>query len=240
MKSLKFTSVVLTLALSQAVGANALYSWKHKDGTPTFSPDPPPKGVPYVIVGPDLKPIPQPLPGLQQGNNQGTSPTNNGPINNGQVNNSQSQPVTQQPLPQPAANNQATVPAATNAAPVANAAPVKRSGDIVMTPAPGSLNNAAPQQPAANVPATAPQPDWKPVRYADDPNPRQSTSVATARTAAPEPAQADQISVECLEVKQQLLTLESKFANAVTATEMDSAIVGINSYKKAKKGLCGL
>jgi len=68
MKSLKFTSLLLALVLSQTAGANALYSWKHKDGTPTFSPDPPPKGVPYVIVGPDLKPIPQPLPGLQQGN----------------------------------------------------------------------------------------------------------------------------------------------------------------------------
>jgi len=206
MKSLKFTSLLLALVLSQTAGANALYSWKHKDGTPTFSPDPPPKGVPYVIVGPDLKPIPQPLPGLQQGNDN---------IN---------QPVAQPGAPQ--SSNTVS----------ANAAPVKNATDIVMTPAPGTANTAAQQQPA---PAAAAKPEWKPVRYADDPNPDQKRSVAKARreeVAAP----VDQISSECLDVKQQILMLESKFANAVTASEMDAAIVSLSSYKRHNKGLCGL
>jgi len=217
MKSLKFTSVVLALILSQMAGANALYSWKHKDGTPTFSPDPPPKGVPYVIVGPDLKPIPQPLPGLNQNNNQ----------NN---NAGQSQSIAQQAQSQPSVN--ALPPASISAT------PAKRAGDIVMTPAPGSAGEAAKPQPALNTPEAA-KPDWKPVMYADDPNPARNNPVTSA-TTAPEPTAASRITVECLDVKQQLLMLESKFANAATATEMDTAIVNINSYRKAKKGLCGL
>ena len=214
MKSLKFTSLVLALVLSQTAGANALYSWKHKDGTPTFSPDPPPKGVPFVIVGPDLKPIPQPLPGLQQSNGQ----------SNGQNNNSPTQPVAQQSAPQ----------SSTTAS--SNVAPPKRATDVVMTPAPGSLNTTAQQQ---TTPASAPKPDWKPVIYADDPNPGRKTSVTKTRsTEAASPA--DQVSVECLDVKQQVLLLESKFANAESAAEMDAAIVSLSSYKRHNKGLCGL
>jgi len=226
MKSLKFTSVVLTLALSQAVGANALYSWKHKDGTPTFSPDPPPKGVPYVIVGPDLKPIPQPLPGLQQGDDQ-----NSGNGNSQSNSSEQSPPVAQQNVPESATSSAATISPTASAAATTNA-PVKRGGDIVMTPAPGSADATAPA-------ASAAKSDWKPVMYADDPNPDANTPVEIP-PAAEVPASDNQISAECLDVKQQLLTLESKFANAESATEMDNAIVGINSYRKAKKGLCGL
>jgi len=122
---LKFTSVtifqllrvnllqalVLSFALAQAASANVLYSWTHSDGTPTFSPDPPPKGVPYVVVGPDLQPLP----------NQ-SAPAASAP---------QLQPLAQQAIPQ--------LPAATN---------VKRAGDIVMTPAPGSLDASAPSNTA--------------------------------------------------------------------------------------------
>ena len=210
MKSLKFTSVVLALVLSQAAGANVLYSWKHKDGTPTFSPDPPPKGVPYVIVGPDLKPIPQPLPGLQQDNDQG---------------NSQSPPVAQENVPLPSTNP-------------TSAAPVKSASDVVMTPAPGSIDST-PAQPAAAASTPAPATDWKPVRYADDPNPGNNSTATKAPTSEIVPTD-NRISAACLDMKQQLLVLESKFANAVSAADMDTAIVGINSFRKANKGLCGL
>jgi hypothetical protein len=53
------TLVTCATALSISLAANAgnLYSWKAKDGTPTYSPDPPPPGTVYTIVGPDLEPI---------------------------------------------------------------------------------------------------------------------------------------------------------------------------------------
>lgn len=212
MKLLKLTSLVLTLLLSQLAGANVLYSWKHSDGTPTFSPDPPPKGVPYVIVGPDLKPIPQPLPGLRQSNP------------------AQSQPLVPQSAPQAAAGVAATA-----------AAPVKKASDIVMTPAPGSVA-ASPQKTSPQIAPETPPADWKPVTYANDPNPARNTPPASAQPTAttPVPAPAGHISAECLNVKQQLLVLESKFANAVTATEMDTAVVMLSNYKKNNKGLCGL
>lgn len=41
-----------------ALDNNALYQWKGKDGTPTYSPDPPPAGVDYVIVDANLEPLP--------------------------------------------------------------------------------------------------------------------------------------------------------------------------------------
>ena len=59
MKSLKLHVTLMTLVLAQAAVANPLYSWTTKDGTPTYSPDPPPKGVAYEIVGADLKPLQQ-------------------------------------------------------------------------------------------------------------------------------------------------------------------------------------
>lgn len=41
-----------------AIPADALYQWKTKDGTPTYSPDPPPDGVDYTVVDADLNPLP--------------------------------------------------------------------------------------------------------------------------------------------------------------------------------------
>jgi len=46
----------LALTGSQVI-AGSLYQWTGKDGTPTYSPDPPPDGVNYEIVGADLKPL---------------------------------------------------------------------------------------------------------------------------------------------------------------------------------------
>ncbi len=45
------------LAFSLSANAGNLYSWNSADGTPTYSPDPPPPGTVYTIVGPDLEPI---------------------------------------------------------------------------------------------------------------------------------------------------------------------------------------
>lgn len=55
--------IILTLAVAapyttRALDNNALYQWKTKDGTPTYSPDPPPAGVDYIVVDADLNPLP--------------------------------------------------------------------------------------------------------------------------------------------------------------------------------------
>lgn len=200
MKLLKFTSVMFTALLlaqitgvAQTAGANNLYSWAHDDGTPTFSPDPPPKGVPYVIVGPDLQPLPD----------QNASP---------------------------AAANVAAQPAATPATQANN------SG-LVLTPAPGDANSAAPATAAAK-----PKSAWKPVKYADDPNPGANQPVFTARAATPETIvpETTQVSAECLTLKEKLMLLENQFANAVSAAQMDTAVVRLNTFRKQNKGHCGL
>ena len=51
------SAVIAPMTNSAALENNALYQWETKNGTPTYSPDPPPKGVKYVVVGPDLKPL---------------------------------------------------------------------------------------------------------------------------------------------------------------------------------------
>ena len=58
MKLLAYIPALLAIVLHvQLASANSLYQWTGKDGTPTYSPDPPPKGVQYTIVGPDLQPL---------------------------------------------------------------------------------------------------------------------------------------------------------------------------------------
>ncbi len=45
-------------AVCQATLDNgALYQWESSNGTPTYSPDPPPKGTKYIVVGADLQPL---------------------------------------------------------------------------------------------------------------------------------------------------------------------------------------
>jgi len=44
--------------IALALDNNALYQWNTQDGTPTYSPDPPPLGVDYVVVDADLNPLP--------------------------------------------------------------------------------------------------------------------------------------------------------------------------------------
>ena len=58
MKLLAYIPALLAIVLhAPLANANSLYQWTSKDGTPTYSPDPPPKGVQYTVVGPDLQPL---------------------------------------------------------------------------------------------------------------------------------------------------------------------------------------
>lgn len=52
-------SLALPALGNAALDNNTLYKWETKNGTPTYSPDPPPKGVDYVVVGADLQPLAQ-------------------------------------------------------------------------------------------------------------------------------------------------------------------------------------
>ncbi len=192
MKSLKLPSMLVILILSStAAAASPLYSWTTKDGTPTYSPDPPPDGVSYEIVGPDLKPL----------SGQPITETANQPMQNA------------------------------SAPPNAVA-----SDNLVMTPAPVGNATAAPSAPRAK---------WKPVIYADDPNPNLKPELSAA---TPEPKadslqlnqQGTQLSKECYQFRQKLILLESQFANALTAQQMDDAIVRLNVFRTQNKGYCGL
>lgn len=194
MKSLKLPLILLTLALSTAASANPLYSWTTKDGTPTYSPDPPPEGTKYEIVGADLKPI-------------------------------AGQPT---PPAKPSSPAQDTVVKAEAVA-----------GDkIVLTPAPGSRDTAAAQTTARST-RTAPPPKWQPVIYADDPNPKALKQEFNATAATPEAlAPLNQVSDACINFKQQVILLESQFAHAISAKEMDDAVVRLNIFRKQNKGNC--
>lgn len=192
MKSLKLPSMlVILLFISGAAAASPLYSWTTKDGTPTYSTDPPPKGVSYEIVGPDL----QPLKGQ--------------PVN----------PATAAALPK------STAPASDSAV----------AENVVLTPAPGSNTTAVKKK------SSQPRAKWKPVIYADDPNPNSAKPEINTAAAIPQAAPAvNKISEECLGVRQKLLLLESEFANAITAKQMDDAVVQLSVFRKENQGNCGL
>ncbi len=51
-----FSTLICSLHVS-ALENGALYQWVGKDGTPTYSPEPPPDGIDYTVVGADLKPL---------------------------------------------------------------------------------------------------------------------------------------------------------------------------------------
>ena len=76
MKLLAYIPALLAIVLhAPLANANSLYQWTSKDGTPTYSPDPPPKGVQYTVVGPDLQPLAgQPAaPSVTKNNSLGTA-----------------------------------------------------------------------------------------------------------------------------------------------------------------------
>ena len=111
-----------------------------------------------------------------------------------------------------------------------------------MTPAPGGkIKTANPK--ASNSSSSS---KWKPVVYANDPNPKanQPEISAATSTAESDPArtqqQVSQVSEECFQVRQKIMLLESQFANALTAQQMDDAIVRLNVFRNENKGYCGL
>ncbi len=182
--------VLMALLHSSVANANNLYQWTGVDGTPTYSPEPPPKGVSFTMVGPDLKPI--------QGQTQSAS---NAPASAGRL------------KPTVSTGN----------------------SNLVMTPGPST-------NPPAQATAATPKPSWKPVKYADDPNPDSAqpvfkNSTVTAASISPP---VNRITGECLAIKQRLLVLESQFANAQTATEMDQAVLRLSTFQKQNKGQCGV
>jgi len=198
-RSLKTILLLLPLLVSQAAVAAPLYQWTGSDGTPTYSPDPPPKGVPFTLVGADL----QPLPANTATPQSALAPT-----------------APRAPAPAAVANSDATA---------ALRQLQKRSRDVVMTPPPTTIQT------------TAPKTKWKPVKYADDPNPTMNKPTFNSRANS---AEVDPpiglVSAECLDVKQKLLLLESQFASAASAKEMDSAVLLLSAFRKNNKGLCGL
>ncbi len=207
MKSLKNISMLAALLVAQVAVAGPLYQWTTADGTPTYSPDPPPEGTDYIIVGPDLLPL-------------------------------AGQPVAGANLAKPQVTQPAAAPAAVTGA--------KKSADVVMTPAPGAAAKPAPVQAPLQAPVTpvktTPKTRWKPVQYANDPNPGGAKPVFNTQEAAPAAVTApvSTVSSVCLNIRQQLSLLESQFANAYSATEMDNAIVRLNQFRIQNKGECGL
>lgn len=57
MRKLISLATLFFLFAAHNASAGQLYQWHTKDGTPTYSPDPPGKGVPYTVVGDDLEPL---------------------------------------------------------------------------------------------------------------------------------------------------------------------------------------
>ncbi len=202
--AIAFSAIVAILS-SQAAHATTLYQWTGSDGTPTYSPDPPPKGVSYTIVGADLQPI------------QGQAPVT-------QTAAQPKVPAQALPNPQPTAQPSTALPTPFTA---------NRKSNVVIVPAPGS----------AEQPQTTPKKSktpWKPVKYADDPNPGANQPVITRATELEnvEPPLSS-VSSQCIAIKQKRLALEGLFANAQTAKEMDDAILRLSKFRKQTDGMCG-
>lgn len=181
-KTITFTLLAVVAFTAQPtlaqLPANALYQWQSQDGTPTYSPDPPPAGVKYVVVDADLNPLPV----------------------------------------QPAPSTVAT--------------------GVVTAPAPAAL-----PAPKKSIPK------WKPVRYAQDPNAKPAASsqaipvAATASAiAASQEANAgintSPLSAECQLMKRETQILESYFAEAKTASEMDQAILKLQKKNNDFRQQC--
>lgn len=181
--------------------AGTLYQWVGKDGTPTYSPDPPPDGVKYELVGADLKPLPK---------NVDLS----------------------RPAAAPAAKTQ-----------------VKKT---TVTQAPTGVEIPVTGLPTAGLPATAvplhkkPKkavPKWKPVRYADDPNPPIKQTRKQAAKATSNPVSAAELARNqpgCVKAKQRMVLLESQFAEAANDKEMDQAILQLREQKPVYLTECAI
>ncbi|OED38871.1 hypothetical protein AB833_17680 [Chromatiales bacterium (ex Bugula neritina AB1)] len=72
-KLTSFITLYLIFTCQYAI-AGQLYLWHGRDGTPTYSPEPPPKGVAYTVVGDNLEPLKnQPAAAIASKSNTGES-----------------------------------------------------------------------------------------------------------------------------------------------------------------------
>jgi hypothetical protein len=197
------SGLTIMAAAPSSLLASNLYQWTGKDGTPTYSPDPPPDGVAYQLVGPDLQPLSAPA---SQSTTTEPAKTASTPA--------ASQPTT---AATPAVSQPAAAPVAARALP---------------------KNGVAPLQPPASAKPAAPVKPWKPVRYADDPNP---TAKATKKAEISEAANAvvtARTSTPCVNARQKMVLLESQFAQAVTDKQMDKAILQLRDHQTVVQKAC--
>lgn len=136
------TSVILATGSYAPAFAGTLYQWTGKDGTQTYSPDPPPNGVKYEIVGDDLKPLPK-TGGTRQAAAAAAPAPATAPANRGSTGS-----ATGPRLPSVKTNNPRQARQPTAAKPVAPWKPVKYAND--------PKTQAPPQTGAARAEVTEP------------------------------------------------------------------------------------
>jgi len=207
-------------ALNMQAFAATLYQWTGEDGTPTYSVEPPPRGVQFVVIGSDLKPTPnQPSANQPSANQNGMAATQ---------------------VTSPTAQPKADVAAGTVNAQALPSNFSKPTG-VVIAPTPAGMAQTPNKinQPTAAKPA-APKTKWKPVVYADDPNPQRKPEPAVA---VPTPATNNDsglITSECMQVRKHLAMLEGVFANASTPESMDRAVIELSRFKRKNAQVCNL
>jgi len=219
MNKIAFAASIVALqiaALNMQASAATLYQWTGEDGTPTYSVEPPPRGVQFVVIGSDLKP-------------------------------KANQPAANQNDAMPAALSGATtiqpkaeVPSGAANAPVVPSNFSKPTG-VVIAPTPGGVDQApnTPSQPSAAKPA-APKTKWKPVVYADDPNPQRKPEPSVATPTPTTNNDTGLITSECMQVRKHLAMLEGVFANASTPESMDRAVIELSRFKRKNARACNL
>ncbi len=200
------TGIAMSASLSTSTIAGTLYQWTGKDGTPTYSPDPPPAGVNYELVGADLQPLPK--------NTDATKAT---------------QTAT--------ATTVSRAPKAPVAPPQGQSAENAGQNPSLMQQAAQLATQEPAQQPAQQAPKKPIVP-WKPVRYANDPNPAKKAQVRTSAANAPDPVSIARNSPACASARQKMALLEGQFAQSVTDEQMDAAILQLREHKPAFKAAC--
>ncbi len=224
-----------------ALDDNALYQWTGKDGTPTYSPDPPPSGVDYIVVDAELNPLPVQPPRVQTPPpNTDSAPAEAGPPALYRWTGKDGTP-TYSPDPPPIGIDYVAVDADLNPL---NVQPPRQETAVAGVPS---------IAPSAAIQTLAPQksiPKWKPVRYAQDPaklaakKNRENSQIAgtevekTSKDSTTSPGR-EPLSMECQQIRHEARVLESYFAEAATATEMDQAILKLQQKTQEFRSQCG-
>ncbi len=230
----------------RALENNALYQWTGKDGTPTYSPEPPPAGVDYVVVDADLNPLP-----VQQKRESATAPPTRVQV-----------PLTAPAKAPPVALYQWT---SKNGTPTYSPEPPQAGVDYVVVDADLNPLPVQPKRESATttptrvqVPLTAPakaapvkpapEPKWKPVMYAEDPALKPIRKKREISTEPNLPPATDDLTVaatkpnlesdECLVMKRDKLVLESAFSKAKTDAQMDQAILKLKEASEKYNSEC--